>query len=69
MPDRPTVAALLPARVRAWIYAVLAALIPAYEVARAAYDLPAWAGIVVAFTGGAGFAIANHNTPTPEDQP
>lgn len=58
----PTIASLLPSKVRAWVYALLAAAAPAYGVVAANTSLPLWAHAVYASLTGAGFGLALSNT-------
>lgn len=62
-PARTTIAGLLPAHVRAWVYAVLFIANAGLVAAEAAYGLPAWLAIVTAVINAAGFTLARSNTP------
>ena len=60
---RPTIAGLLPPKVRAWTYAFLIAANGGYVVAEAAYEVPTWLLILIGVVNAAGFTLANSNTP------
>jgi hypothetical protein len=57
-----TIASLLPARAREWVYAILAVASSVYIPAQAIYELPVWSALVVAGVNGAGFLMANQMT-------
>lgn len=54
----PTVASLLPPKVRQWVYALLASANGGYVVAEAAYDVPVPVLVAVGCVNAAGFAFA-----------
>ena len=56
------IADLLPARVRAVVYAVLTAANGGYIAAEAIYVLPRWVLIVVGVVNASGFQLARTNT-------
>ena len=62
MPERPTIAALLPPRAREWTYTALVAANGGYLVAEAAYDVPVPVLIVLGVVNAAGFTLAKGNT-------
>lgn len=55
----PTISALLPPRVRQWVYAILVAANGGYVVAEAAYDVPVPVLMVVGIVNAAGFTLAS----------
>ena len=66
MNDNPTLANLMPAKARAWVYASLSAANGGYLVAEAAYEIPTWILIVLGVINAAGLQLARSNTaPTP----
>lgn len=62
-PTIPTIADLLPARVRSWVYAALGVWVPVFGVWVGAGDPPAVTGYLTAAIGGAGFGVAIANVP------
>jgi hypothetical protein len=62
-PTFPTIADLLPAKVRQWIYALIGVWTPIFGVWVGAGSPPAWTGYLTAGLGGAGFTIALSNVP------
>lgn len=63
--NTPTVAALLPARVRALVYALLGVANAVYLAAQPVYDVPTWLTLVAAGVNAAGFTLAGANTRVP----
>lgn len=64
MDTNPTVAELLPSRVRAAVYAGLGVANAVYIAATPLYDVPRWSTLVVAGVNAAGFTLARANTST-----
>ena len=62
-PTIPTIADLLPARIRAWVYALLGIWIPVFGIWAASGAPPAIIGYVTAGLGGTGFLLSASNVP------
>jgi len=59
----PSIADLLPAKTRSWIYALLGVWTPVFGVWVGAGAPPSWVGYFTAGVSGAGFGLAVSNVP------
>lgn len=64
-PTIPTIADLLPAKARAWVYALLGVWLPVYGIWTAQSDggPPEWVSLVTAGLGASGFLLSTANVP------
>lgn len=62
-PTIPTIADLLPAKARAWVYALLGVWLPVFGIWAASGEPPSWLGYMTAGLGGSGFLLSTANVP------